>query len=162
MPGVARNGTGYPRTENLDRARKLELFDELSKELSSSWTRAQVYVPAGEAIALALRVRRRLVSDSTGFRIYHMFSYGMVRPLSENRPIVDGDLPLLEVKGPAAATGTILPTPSGCRGAEDLPDCSWVYVVTNCANTPELQEPIKDPARSPCMRSPRWPITTWT
>ncbi|WP_428102559.1 hypothetical protein [Candidatus Rariloculus sp.] len=33
--------------------------------------------------------------------------------------------------------------------AEDHPDCFWLYVVTNCASAPELQEPIKDPARFP-------------
>ena len=27
------------------------------------------------------------------------------------------------------------------------PDCFWLYVVTNCATEPELQEPIQDPAR---------------
>ena len=60
-----------------------------------------------------------------------------------------GELRLIEVKGLAAATGTILLTPNERRVAEDRPDCFWLYVVTNCANTSELQEPIKDPARFP-------------
>ena len=60
-----------------------------------------------------------------------------------------GELRLIEVKGLAAATGTILLTPNERRVAEDRPDCFWLYVVTNCANTPELQEPIKNPARFP-------------
>ena len=60
-----------------------------------------------------------------------------------------GELRLIEVKGLAAATGTILLTPNERRVAEDRPDCFWLYVVTNCANTPELHEPIKDPARFP-------------
>ena len=34
--------------------------------------------------------------------------------------------------------------------AEDRPDCFWLYVVTNCATAPELQEPIKDPALFRC------------
>ena len=60
-----------------------------------------------------------------------------------------GELRLIEVKGLAAASGTILLTPNERRVAEDRPDCFWLYIVTNCANTPELQEPIKAPARFP-------------
>ena len=33
--------------------------------------------------------------------------------------------------------------------AEDRPDCYWLYVVSNCASAPELQEPISNPARFP-------------
>ena len=50
---------------------------------------------------------------------------------------------------PTAASGSILLTPNERRVAEDRRDCYWLYVVTNCASTPELQEPIKDPARFP-------------
>ena len=60
-----------------------------------------------------------------------------------------GDLRLIEVKGLAAATGTILLTPNERRVAEDRPDCYWLYVVTNCGETPVLQEPIENPARFP-------------
>ena len=60
-----------------------------------------------------------------------------------------GELRLIEVKGLAAATGSILLTPNERRVAEDRPDCFWLYVVTNCASNPELQEPIRDPARFP-------------
>ena len=60
-----------------------------------------------------------------------------------------GDLRLIEVKGLAAATGTILLTPNERRVAEDRPDCYWLYVVTNCSETPVLQEPITNPARFP-------------
>ena len=60
-----------------------------------------------------------------------------------------GELRLIEVKGLAAATGTILLTPNERRVAEDRPDCYWLYVVTSCASSPELQEPIRDPARFP-------------
>ena len=59
-----------------------------------------------------------------------------------------GQLRLIEVKGLAAATGTILLTPKR-RVAEDRRDCYWLYVVTNCAARPEQQEPIFDPARFP-------------
>ena len=60
-----------------------------------------------------------------------------------------GELRLIEVKGLAAATGSILLTPNERRVAEDRPDCFWLYVVTNCADVPELQEPIRNPARFP-------------
>ncbi len=60
-----------------------------------------------------------------------------------------GELRLIEVKGLAAASGTILLTPNERRVAEDRRDCYWLYVVTNCASQPTLQEPIKDPARFP-------------
>ena len=58
-----------------------------------------------------------------------------------------GDLRLIEVKGLAAETGTILLTPNEHRVAEDRPDCFWLYIVTNCAAEPVLQEPILNPAR---------------
>ena len=60
-----------------------------------------------------------------------------------------GDLRLIEVKGLAAATGTILLTPNERRVAEDRPDCYWLYVVTNCGETPVLHDPIANPARFP-------------
>ncbi|MBI1983909.1 MAG: DUF3883 domain-containing protein, partial [Acidobacteria bacterium] len=58
-----------------------------------------------------------------------------------------GELRLIEVKGLGAATGRILLTPNERRVAEDRRDCYWLYVVTNCDKQPQLQEPIKDPAR---------------
>ncbi len=58
-----------------------------------------------------------------------------------------GELRLIEVKGLAGATGTILLTPNERRVAEDRRDCYWLYVVTNCETEPQLQDPIKDPAR---------------
>ena len=60
-----------------------------------------------------------------------------------------GELRLIEVKGLASATGTVLLTPNERRVAEDRPDCYWLYVVTNCAGEPELQAPIQAPARFP-------------
>ncbi|MCY3783985.1 MAG: helicase-related protein [Chloroflexi bacterium] len=60
-----------------------------------------------------------------------------------------GELRLIEVKGLAAASGTILLTPNERRVAEDRRDCYWLYVVTNCAGDPQLQEPVKDPAQRP-------------
>ena len=60
-----------------------------------------------------------------------------------------GELRLIEVKGLAATTGTILISPNEHRVAEDRPDCFWLYVVTNCATNPILREPIRNPARFP-------------
>ena len=60
-----------------------------------------------------------------------------------------GELRLIEVKGLAATTGSIVLTPNERRVAEDRPDCYWLYVVTGCASEPTLREPIRDPARFP-------------
>ncbi|MBI3799257.1 MAG: DUF3883 domain-containing protein [Deltaproteobacteria bacterium] len=60
-----------------------------------------------------------------------------------------GDLRLIEIKGIGAETGTVCLTPNEKRVAEDRRDCYWLYVVTHCNTTPQLQEPIKDPARLP-------------
>jgi len=60
-----------------------------------------------------------------------------------------GELRLIEVKGLGAASGRVLLTPNERRVAEDRRDCYWLYVVTHCDTTPQLQEPIKDPARFP-------------
>ncbi len=61
--------------------------------------------------------------------------------------LASGELRLIEIKGLAAATGSILLTPNERRVAEDRRECYWLYVVTNCASRPELQKPIEDPAR---------------
>ena len=58
-----------------------------------------------------------------------------------------GELRLIEVKGLGAETGIIRLTPNEKRVAEDRRDCYWLYVVTNCAASPVLQEPVADPAR---------------
>ena len=63
--------------------------------------------------------------------------------------VESGELRLIEVKGLAAETGTILLTPNERRVAEDRRDCYWLYIVTNCAAEPQLQELIEDPARFP-------------
>ena len=60
-----------------------------------------------------------------------------------------GELRLVEVKGLAGPTGSILLTPNERRVAEDRRDCYWLYVVTACATAPNLQQPIPDPARYP-------------
>ena len=60
-----------------------------------------------------------------------------------------GELRLIEVKGLAAAGGDILLTPNERRVAEDRPESYWLYIVTDCASTPQLQEPVHDPASRP-------------
>lgn len=60
-----------------------------------------------------------------------------------------GHIRLIEVKGLAATTGTILWSPNEKRVAEDRRDCYWLYIVTNCAGEPVLQEPILDPVQHP-------------
>ncbi|MBN1426198.1 DUF3883 domain-containing protein [Candidatus Fermentibacteria bacterium] len=59
------------------------------------------------------------------------------------------ELRLIEVKGLAAVSGTVLLTPNERRVAEDRRDCYWLYIVTDCGSQPVLQEPIPDPARFP-------------
>ena len=71
-----------------------------------------------------------------------------------------GELRLIEVKGLAAETGTILLTPNERRVAEDRRDCYWLYIVTNCAGEPVMQEPIQDPAKFPWARGEQGTATT--
>jgi hypothetical protein len=58
-----------------------------------------------------------------------------------------GELRLIEVKGIGESAGNVLLTPNEKRVAEDRRDCYWLYVVTDCKKEPQLQNPIKDPAR---------------
>ncbi len=52
------NGS-HERETTLDRRRILELFDELSKELQFSRTRAQIYIIGGAAMSMAFSADRR-------------------------------------------------------------------------------------------------------
>lgn len=63
--------------------------------------------------------------------------------------INSGELRLIEVKGIGGQTGSILLSPNERKVAEDRRDCYWLYVVTHCKSDPQLQGPIKDPARFP-------------
>jgi hypothetical protein len=58
-----------------------------------------------------------------------------------------GDLRLIEIKGIGAAEGSVMLSPNELKVAKDRRDCYWLYVVTHCNTTPQLREPIKDPAR---------------
>ncbi len=61
--------------------------------------------------------------------------------------VSSGELRLIEVKGIGESAGNVLLTPNEKRVAEDRRDCYWLYVVTDCKSEPQLQNPIKDPAR---------------
>ena len=60
-----------------------------------------------------------------------------------------GEQRLIEIKGLAGPPGQILLTPNEHRVAEDRPESFWLYIVTNCATTPELQPPVENPSRFP-------------
>ena len=63
-----------------------------------------------------------------------------------------GELRLIEVKGLAGETGDVLLTPNERRVAEDRPDCYWLYIVTNCATKPMLQDPVPPRRGSPGVK----------
>ena len=71
-----------------------------------------------------------------------------------------GELRLIEIKGLAAPTGSILLTPNERRVAEDRPDCFWLYVVTNCATCLNSRNPSGTPPGFRGARSRKSPITT--
>jgi superfamily II DNA or RNA helicase len=101
--------------------------------------------PETEAIAMQVVME---YERSQGRQVYDVHEKNLGYDLT-SLDLNSGELRLIEVKGLADATGTILLTPNERRVAEDRRDCYWLYVVTNCGSKPELQEPIKDPARFP-------------
>ncbi len=101
--------------------------------------------PDAETEATAMRVVMEY-ERSQGRQVYDVHEKNLGYDIT-SLDINSGQLRLIEVKGLADATGTILLTPNERRVAEDRRDCYWLYVVTNCASKPQLQEPIKDPAR---------------
>jgi len=103
--------------------------------------------PNLETEATAMRVVMEY-EKAQGRQVYDVHEKNLGYDLT-SLDLNSGDLRLIEVKGLAEATGTILLTPNERRVAEDRRDCYWLYVVTNCASEPTLQEPIKDPARFP-------------
>ena len=52
-------------------------------------------------------------------------------------------------RGPDGLGDRILYREDEPRIREVCRDCYWLFVVTNCASAPELQEPTRDPARFP-------------
>ena len=101
--------------------------------------------PDPETEATAMRVVIEY-ERSQGRQVYDVHEKNLGYDVT-SLDVNSGQLRLIEVKGLAGATGTILLTPNERRVAEDRRDCYWLYVVTNCATQPQLQEPIKDPAR---------------
>ena len=116
----------------------------------------------GELVELATNEVKRLrpneETEMTAMRVVMEYEESLGRQVKDvheqnlgydvtSLDVISGELRLIEVKGLAAATGTILLSPNERRVAEDRRDCYWLYIVTNCAATPQLQEPIKDPAQ---------------
>ena len=106
------------------------------------------------------RLRPNVESEMTAMRTVMEYEAAQERQVTDvheknlgydvtSLDVKSGQLRLIEVKGLAAASGTILLTPNERRVAEDRRDCYWLYVVTNCADSPQLQEPIKDPVSFP-------------
>ena len=101
--------------------------------------------PNPETEATAMRIVMEY-ERSQGRQVYDVHEKNLGYDVT-SLDVNSGQLRLIEVKGLAGATGTILLTPNERRVAEDRRDCYWLYVVTNCATEPQLQDPIKDPAR---------------
>ncbi len=98
-----------------------------------------------ETEAIAMRVVMEH-ETAQGRRVYDVHEKNLGYDIT-SLDLDSGELRLIEVKGIAEATGTVLLTPNERRVAEDRRDCYWLYVVTNCRTGPQLQTPIKDPAR---------------
>ena len=103
--------------------------------------------PNAETEAIAMRVVMEY-EKAQGRQVYDVHEKNLGYDVT-SLDLNSGELRLIEVKGLADASGTILLTPNERRVAEDRRDCYWLYVVTHCATQPVLQEPIKDPARFP-------------
>jgi len=99
--------------------------------------------PDTEAAAMRLVME---YERAQGRKVYDVHDKNLGYDLT-SLDVNSGELRLIEVKGLAGSTGTVLLTPNERRVAEDRRDCYWLYVVTNCGSVPQLQEPIKDPAR---------------
>ena len=101
--------------------------------------------PGTEATAMRVVMEHEAAQ---GRRVYDVHEKNLGYDLT-SLDLDSGELRLIEVKGLAAATGSVLLTPNERRVAEDRRDCYWLYVVTGCAGAPILQDPVKDPASFP-------------
>ena len=101
--------------------------------------------PETEEIAMRTAMEHE---TSEGRRVYDVHEKNLGYDLT-SLDLESGELRLIEVKGLAAAAGSVLLTPNERRVAEDRRDCYWLYVVTGCATAPQLREPVRDPARFP-------------
>ena len=96
-----------------------------------------------EAIAMQVAIEHE---EKRGCQVYDVHEKNLGYDIT-SLDLNSGELRLIEVKGIGAASGTILLTPNERRVAEDRRDCYWLYVITHCKSQPQLQTPIKDPAR---------------
>jgi superfamily II DNA or RNA helicase len=96
-----------------------------------------------EAIAMRTVIEHE---ESMGHQVYDVHEKNLGYDVT-SLDLNSGELRLIEVKGIGESTGTVLLTPNEKRVAEDRRDCYWLYVVTHCKSAPQLQEPIRDPAR---------------
>jgi superfamily II DNA or RNA helicase len=96
-----------------------------------------------EAIAMQVAIEQE---QGRGCQVYDVHEKNLGYDIT-SLDLNSGELRLIEVKGVGEATGTVLLTPNERRVAEDRRDCYWLYVVTHCKSKPQLQAPIKDPAR---------------
>jgi len=101
--------------------------------------------PDVETEATAMRVVMEY-ERSQGRQVYDVHEKNLGYDIT-SLDLNSGELRLIEVKGIAAPTGTVVLTPNERRVAEDRRDCYWLYVVTHCDTNATLQPPIKDPAR---------------
>ena len=103
--------------------------------------------PDPEVELIAMRVAQDY-ERSQGRTVYDVHDKDLGYDLT-SIDLHSGELRLIEVKGIGRETGAVLLTPNERRVAEDRRDCYWLYVVTNCKAQPQLQPPIRDPARFP-------------
>jgi len=96
-----------------------------------------------EAIAMGVAIE---YEKSQGRQVYDVHDKNLGYDLT-SLDLRSGELRLIEVKGLAEGEGSVMLTPNELRVAQDRRDCYWLYVVTHCNNTPQLREPVKDPAR---------------
>ncbi|MBI5529241.1 MAG: DUF3883 domain-containing protein [Deltaproteobacteria bacterium] len=144
-----------------DRRRKeLEQERSLSLQAVERITSALVLPHPERETPEMQRLRPNLETEATAMRVAMEFERGKGRQVFDvhekdlgyditSLDVNSGELRLIEVKGLGAESGTILLTPNERRVAEDRRDCYWLYIVTNCAQYPTLQEPVQDPARFP-------------
>jgi superfamily II DNA or RNA helicase len=101
--------------------------------------------PDSEVEAIAMRVAMEYEKEK-GRQVHDVHEKNFGYDLT-SLDLNSGELRLIEVKGIGESTGNVLLTPNEKRVAEDRRDCYWLYVVTDCKDEPQLQNPIKDPAR---------------
>jgi len=140
------------------RRQELERQRSLSLQAVERITSVLILPHPEREAADVIQMRPSLETEDTAMRVVMEYEQAQGRQVYDvheknlgyditSLDLGSGELRLIEVKGLAAASGTILLTPNEQRVAEDRRDCYWLYIVTNCATRPTLQEPVQDPAR---------------